>query len=109
MKTRDIRNMKPEDLEKRLAESRLELSKELAGVRMGRAVKNPGRIRNIRKDIARMVTIRNESQFSAQKGSKGAKAKTTTSKPAEKKAGEKTVKNRNPLIGKGQVERRKQN
>jgi large subunit ribosomal protein L29 len=90
MKTRDIRNLKPEDLEKRLAETRLELSKELGGVRMGRAVKNPGRIKNLRKDIAKMMTIRKESQFSAQ--DKGAKAKPTTSKPADKKsAGGKTV------------------
>lgn len=88
MKAREIRNMKPEDLEKRLSESRLELSKELAGVKMGRAVKNPGRIKTLRKTIAKMLTIKKESQFSAQ----DAKAKPTTSKPAKKKAGEKTVK-----------------
>ena len=52
--------MKDEDLNTKLRELKLELMKELANVKMGRPVKNPGRIRSIRKDIARILTILRE-------------------------------------------------
>lgn len=52
--------MKPEDLEKKLKEARLELMKERAAVASGRAIKNTSKIRELRKTIARILTIKKE-------------------------------------------------
>lgn len=62
LRAKDIRNMKPEEIKKKLQELRLELSKELANVKMGRPVKNPGKIREIRRTIARILTIQREKR-----------------------------------------------
>lgn len=52
--------MKLEDLEKKLSELKLELVKELGNVKMGRPVKNPGKIKELRRAIARLNTIKKE-------------------------------------------------
>jgi large subunit ribosomal protein L29 len=57
LKTRQIREMKPEDLNTRLKELKLELLKEMGNVKMGRAIKNPGKIKELRKTIARILTV----------------------------------------------------
>lgn len=75
MKIQDIRKMKTEELDKKLSELRLELSKELGNVKMGRAVKNPGKIKELKKSIARIMTIKQEL-----------KAKAPTKKAETKKA-----------------------
>jgi large subunit ribosomal protein L29 len=62
LRAKDIRKMKPEEIKKKLQELRLELSKELASVKMGRPVKNPGRIRELRRTIARILTIQREKR-----------------------------------------------
>ena len=62
MKVKQIREMKGEDLDKRLVEYKLELSKELSNVKMGRPVKNSGRISELRKTIARINTIKHEKK-----------------------------------------------
>jgi len=55
-----IREMKPEEIEKKLSELRLDLAKELGNVKMGRPIKNPGRIKELKKVIARMMTIKKQ-------------------------------------------------
>ncbi|MCD6371606.1 MAG: 50S ribosomal protein L29 [Candidatus Aenigmarchaeota archaeon] len=60
MKMKEIREMKDEDLKRKLRELRLELMKEMANVRMGRPIKNPGKIRVLRKTIARILTVLRE-------------------------------------------------
>lgn len=50
------------DLDKQLKELRLELMKEKGNVEMGGNVKNPGRIRTIRKNIARILTLKRQKQ-----------------------------------------------
>jgi len=70
MKIDEIRKMKPKDMEDRLADLRLELGKEYGTVKMGRATKNPGRIRQIKKDIARILTVRKELKLSKSKEGK---------------------------------------
>lgn len=60
LKIKQIREMKIEDLDKKLSEMKLELVKELGNVKMGRTVKNPGRIKELRRAIARMNTIKKE-------------------------------------------------
>lgn len=67
MKIQEIRKMKFEDLNKKFSELKLELSKELGSVKMGRAVKNPGKIKVIRKSIARISTIKKEMKAKSKK------------------------------------------
>lgn len=62
MKTKEIRSMDKKDLDKRVSDLRLDLMKEIGNVKRGRAIKNPGRIRVIRKDIARILTIKKEKK-----------------------------------------------
>ncbi len=50
MKIKELRKLKSEDQEKRLKELKLELLKEKGNVEMGGNVKNPGRIKTIRKN-----------------------------------------------------------
>lgn len=67
MKTKELRKLKSEDMDKKLSELRLEKSKEFGNVKMGRAVKNPGKIRSMRKTIARILTLKNENKNSVKK------------------------------------------
>jgi large subunit ribosomal protein L29 len=60
MRIKDLRKLKPDDQEKRLKELKLELLKERGNVEMGGNVKNPGRIKTIRRDIARLLTLEKE-------------------------------------------------
>jgi large subunit ribosomal protein L29 len=60
LRIKDVRRMSDEDLNRKLNELRLELLKEMGSVRMGRAVKNPGRIRELRRAIARILTVKRE-------------------------------------------------
>ena len=62
MRTKEIRKMKDEDLQKRLNGLKLELLKERGNVEMGGNIKNPGRIKIIRRDIAKMLTIKLERE-----------------------------------------------
>ena len=60
LKAKELRKMSLEDLNKRLAELRLELSKEYGKIKMGRSTKNPARVRELRKAIARILTVKRE-------------------------------------------------
>ena len=60
MKAKEIRAIDKKDLNKRLSELRLELMKDIGNVKRGRAIKNPGKIRVLRKDIARILTVKRE-------------------------------------------------
>ncbi len=60
MKPSEIREMSLDEIEKKLRELRLELAKEKGVLTMGASVENPMVIRNLRRDIARLLTIRNE-------------------------------------------------
>jgi large subunit ribosomal protein L29 len=60
LKIKELRKLKDEELEKKLNELKLELLKERGNVEMGENVKNPGKIRIIRRDIARILTLMRE-------------------------------------------------
>jgi large subunit ribosomal protein L29 len=60
MKAKKLRELKPEDLNKQLQELRLELMKEMSNVKMGRPLKNTGKIRELKKTIARILTVKRE-------------------------------------------------
>jgi large subunit ribosomal protein L29 len=55
-----IRAMPLEEREERLQELRTELIKIQTTIRAGGAIENPGRIREIKKTIARILTVNNE-------------------------------------------------
>jgi len=54
--------MSPQEREEKLQQLRNELAKERAAIASGTRPENPGRIREIRKTIARILTIQNEKK-----------------------------------------------
>ncbi len=62
LKRSEIRKLSEKDTDKKLEELRLELAKERANINIGASATSPGRLREIRKTIARVQTIRNEKK-----------------------------------------------
>jgi len=62
LRIKELRKLKPEDLDKKLNELKLELLKERGNIEMGGNIKNPGRIKIIRRDIARILTLKKEKE-----------------------------------------------
>ena len=60
LRKREIRQLLPEEREKRLAEIRTELVKLRTTVKSGGNIENVGRIRELKRTVARMLTIANE-------------------------------------------------
>lgn len=60
LKSRDARKMGNEELEKRAHELRLEVAKEKANIAIGAPVSSPGKMRDMKKTIARILTIKKE-------------------------------------------------
>ena len=60
LRIKEIRKLKPDDQDKKLRELKLELLKERGNIEMGGNIKNPGRIKVIRKDIAKLNTLKAE-------------------------------------------------
>lgn len=64
LRTKDIRAMSSEDRRKRLTELRTELLRLKTMVKAGGAIENPAQVRELRKAIARVLTIENEESRS---------------------------------------------
>ncbi len=62
LRTKEIRGMDAEALAKKLSELRDELMHERGVAAMGGAPPNPGKIRALRKNIARILTIMREEE-----------------------------------------------
>ena len=62
LRTKEIRAMDADTLGKKLSELRDELMHERGVAAMGGAPPNPGKIRALRKNIARILTIMSEEQ-----------------------------------------------
>jgi len=60
LKKRDARKMKAEELDSRVSELRLEVAKEKANIAIGAPVSSPGKMRDMKKTIARILTIKKE-------------------------------------------------
>ncbi|RLF46880.1 MAG: 50S ribosomal protein L29 [Thermoplasmata archaeon] len=60
MKTKEIRAMSSEERRKKLRELRNELMEEYGRASMGGSPPSPGRIRYLRKTLARLLTIMRE-------------------------------------------------
>ena len=63
LRVKDIRAMSSEDRRKKLLELRTELTRLKTMVKAGGAVENPARIRELRKAVARILTIENEQRL----------------------------------------------
>ncbi len=89
IRIKEIRGMKPEDRLKRMGEFRLELAKLKGSSAVGAAIKEPGKVKELRKAVARMLTIINEDKFLGKKFN-------------QEKTGKVVVKNKteNKLLGK---------
>jgi large subunit ribosomal protein L29 len=62
LRTKEIRAMSVEDRTKTLRELRDELMHERGTAAMGGAPRNPGRIRGLRTNIARILTVQREEK-----------------------------------------------
>ncbi|WP_297477428.1 50S ribosomal protein L29 [Thermococcus sp.] len=60
MKPSEIREMSIDEIEEKLRELKLELAKEKGVLTMGASTENPMVIRDLRRDIARLLTIKKE-------------------------------------------------
>ena len=60
LRKRELKQLIPEEREKKLSELRTELVKLRTSVKSGGTVDNVGRIREIRKTIARILTVENQ-------------------------------------------------
>lgn len=59
LRKRQIREMEANERDKKISELRLELMKEKGHAAVSGAVTNPGKIREIRKTVARLLTQKN--------------------------------------------------
>lgn len=62
LRPNEIRDMSLEEMEAELAELRSELAREKAVASAGGALENPGRVKELRRTIARLLTIMNETK-----------------------------------------------
>jgi large subunit ribosomal protein L29 len=68
IRLKDIREMSSEDREKRVMELRTELLRLKTMVKAGGAIDNPARVRELRKAIARILTVENEESRAGEEG-----------------------------------------
>lgn len=62
LKNKKIREMSEKDRKEKLNELKLELSKELASSEVGGTVKSPGRIKELRRTVARLISYNSQKQ-----------------------------------------------
>ena len=67
LKMSEIREMKPDVRAEKLREIRDELMHERGIAAMGGAPASPGKIKALRKNIARILTVQREAQIAASK------------------------------------------
>jgi large subunit ribosomal protein L29 len=68
-KTAEIRELTVAEIKEKAAGLRRDLAKEKAVIASGTRPENPGKIRSIRRDIARMLTILKEKETVKEKTS----------------------------------------
>lgn len=67
LRLKEIRDMPSEERTKKLGELRTELVRLKTMIRAGGTVENPARIKELRKTIARILTIENEQKLGLEK------------------------------------------
>lgn len=67
IRIKEIRDMSPEDRSKRLGEFRTELLRLRIMIKAGGTIDNPARVKELRKAIAKMLTIEQEQKLGIRK------------------------------------------
>jgi len=67
MKAKEIRGMDKISLNEKILELNKELIKTNAQIATGAAIKNPGQVKEIKKTVARILTIQHEKATKAKK------------------------------------------
>ena len=67
LRVKEIRDMPHEERKKKLGELRTELVRLKTMINAGGTVENPARVRELRKTIARILTIENEQKIESRK------------------------------------------
>jgi len=62
---REIREMAQEERSRRLGEMRTELMKLRTMISAGGSIENPGRVKALKKTIARLMTVTREEELAA--------------------------------------------
>jgi len=86
VRVKEIRDMSSDDRQKRLGELQTELVRLRTMIKAGGAVENPARVRELRKAIARILTV--EAEPAPLKKEEKKTPKEAPKKKAKKKAGE---------------------
>jgi large subunit ribosomal protein L29 len=89
LRVKEIRDISPEDRRKKLHELQTELVRLKTTIKAGGAIENPARVRELRKTIARILTIESEPappKKEEKKVEKKAEKKKETKKERKKKA-----------------------
>ena len=74
MKVKEIRGMDKGMAAEKMTELKKELVRMNAQVAIGTAIKNPGQIRNIKKTLARIITIEHEKKAKKEESEKNRKS-----------------------------------
>jgi large subunit ribosomal protein L29 len=75
MRLKEIRGMSSEERMKKLTELKTELLRLKTMVKAGGTVENPARMKELRKTIARILTIEREQKTGTREAKKGEKKK----------------------------------
>ena len=67
LRKKEVRAMSSEDRKKKIVELQTELVRLKTMVKAGGSIDNPSRIRELRKTIARLLTIENEPKIAEKK------------------------------------------
>ena len=73
LSAQEVRALSIDDRKARLAELKRELMQERGVQAMGGSTPNPGKIRTLRREIARILTIQNEDKHGIVRGKEPAK------------------------------------
>jgi large subunit ribosomal protein L29 len=59
----DMRDMADDEINDRLEELKTELAKTRTMIRAGGSIENPGRVKELKKTIARLLTVKREKEI----------------------------------------------
>lgn len=62
MKRKDLKSLSKEEMEKKINELKMELMKIQTKIKIGTPPENPGQVKQIRRTIARLLTIKGEME-----------------------------------------------
>jgi large subunit ribosomal protein L29 len=103
LRVKEIRGMSHDDRQKRLSELRTELVRLKTMVKAGGSLDNPARVRELRKTIARILTIDNEpAPVKKKEEEEKPKEKPKETKARPKAKPKKPAKKKKPTEGKEQ-------